>query len=79
MIHNSLISENRSSESGGRIEIYNSSSPTIIDCEFVNNNTAWDGGGICIDEQSNPRVERCAFHNNGAAVGGGLGMNSSGF
>jgi len=48
----------------------NSSSPTMIDCSFVNN-SANEGGGMCNDKDSSPTLDGCSFINNNVSHSGG--------
>ena len=63
-------------DSGG-IHICDLSSPSIFNCEIVNNSAADDAGGICIMDSSTPTISSCIISDNHAATtlyhyGGGI-------
>ena len=51
------------------------SSPTIVNCRFVDNSSTDVGGGLLNIERSNPVIERCSFIGNSAIYAGGGVMN----
>ena len=62
---------------GGGMYNY-SSSPSIINCTFINNTALVYGGGICNYVNSSTQIENTVFVNNTASLGGGLAdFNSS--
>ena len=73
IIRNCLFMENDAS-SGGGIYIRYDSTPTIIDCEFIENSAG--GGGGVTSFVSNPSFIRCQFNDNTADIyGGGATVN----
>jgi len=61
---------------GGGMGNY-SSSPTITNSTFTNNNSAFDGGGMLNYSSSSPTITNSTFANNYAEYGGGMSNYSS--
>ncbi len=65
--------------SGGAVRIENGSSPTFVNCVFLNNTATSDGGGVFALDGSNPQFINCRFEGNAAgSVGGGLRLRFAG-
>ena len=62
---------------GGGMGNY-SSSPTITNSTFTNNNSAFDGGGMLNYSSSSPTITNSTFANNYAEYGGGGMVNING-
>lgn len=59
--------------SGGGVRIEAASSPTFINCVFLNNTATGEGGGAYVADDSSPSFIGCRFEGNVAStVGGGL-------
>jgi predicted outer membrane repeat protein len=50
----------------------NNSSPTVTNCNFIENSTSSRGGGMANIDNSSPVVTNCAFSDNSAGLGGGM-------
>ena len=54
------------------------SSPTISNCDIINNEGLWSGGGIYSDANSNPIISYCTISENRSRYGGGIGIGPTG-
>ena len=61
---------NKSAVGGGLLLL--EASPTIRNCQFVNNNVNYNGGAIYMARNSQARFEKCSFKGNAAEKGGAI-------
>lgn len=53
-------------------------SPSIIGCQFINNNAVYDGGGVFCGQSMTPTFQQCVFMDNAvASKGGGASVHES--
>ena len=76
LIENLIITNGRSSQSGGGMLLTNSSSPTVYNCAFIGNFSDCNGGGVAsINAVSqsccNPAFVSCLFEGNETLCDGG--------
>jgi len=55
----------------GVLEIQWNATPTIEDCEFLANQTAYDAGAVYMNRNAAPTIRRCVFTSNTASWRGG--------
>ncbi len=67
-----LFTHNVSDLKGGGIYCTTSSSGSITDCDFIQNNSL-NGGAIALNIGSSPIIDGCFFDDNGANDGGAIG------
>jgi predicted outer membrane repeat protein len=70
-IENCIITKNLTSQAGG-IFNYQTASPTIINCTFIDNGTTGNGGAIYNSTNSSPTIINCNFTDNGGENGGAI-------
>ena len=78
MIANCIFKNNMAHDGGAIYNFSNKgeSSPSIVNCQFVDNSATSDGGAIFNDGRfggvSNPNIENCIFRNNQGNYGGAI-------
>ena len=76
VINGFTISNGDTSVFGGGISCLESSSPTIMNCIILENNTTYGGGISCLDSSS-PTIMNCIISENTARDGGGISCSES--
>ena len=73
---NVRMTGNVASQMGGGMFCVDTSSPTLLDCVFTDNEAQW-GGGLACNESSSPSLQECWFSENSAGNGGGAYCDNS--
>ncbi len=76
IVRNCIFRRNQGGFGGGLDN--RSSSATVVNCKFIDNNAAFVGGGIEINATGTPLISNCTFKDNTAGNGAGLHHNGSG-
>ncbi len=74
VLHNCFFQRNRALQLGGGLYLRRSNTtPSIVNCEFLENEAGVDGGALYNDERAEPTLINCTFASNTAGgLGGGI-------
>lgn len=81
IFENLIIRNGRAAQAGGGMLILNASSPSLVNCSFIDNESACYGGAVASISQGfpcNPSFVSCTFERNEAGCDGGAYFADSG-